>query len=115
MTSARIRITAPPGRLNDIRSSFAGARIERGYVILPSPMEPERPLNDHLVGLWRTLEPKRKFLRRMYQEGVRYVCECKLSGEKISLQPSGVEMLHLLQMELILEPRAERPRKLVVP
>src|SRR5262245_57216277 len=88
----------------------SGARIERGDVVLPSPLEPGRPLNEHLVWLGKTIESKRKFLRRMYQEGVRYVCECKVSGGTISLLPNAVAMLPLLQMELILQLRSERPR-----
>ena len=107
MTTALLRISSSPGRVNEIRATLSGARIERGEVVIESAIESSRPLNDHLATLWRSLNKHRKFLKRMQTEGVKFVCVAKVSDDTFSLLPSGIEMLHVMQIELKLERRRE--------
>lgn len=108
MTSAEVRIS---GRsiskehiLGEIRLPFAV--IERGDVVLRSQLEPSLPLNDHLIWLWNMLQTRRKYLRNLQQQGdAKLVCLCKVPRRKLRLLPNAAEMLHLLEVELVIELR----------
>ncbi|MDT7603052.1 MAG: hypothetical protein QOF61_1049 [Acidobacteriota bacterium] len=108
MTSAEVRITGISESkeyiLERLRLPFAV--IERGDIVIRSPLDPSLPLNDHLVWLWGILNLRRKHLKNLQQQSdIKIVCRCKVPKGSVRLLPNAAEMLHLLSMELVLETR----------
>ena len=103
MTSAEVRLSGVSDRKESIREQLAWSVIERGDVVLRSPLDPSESLNAHLVWLWSSLNHERRFLKNIQQCGGKLVCHCKVPKGKTHLLPNAAEMLHLLNMELVLE------------
>jgi hypothetical protein len=108
MTSAEVRVAglslSKEYILEELRLPFAV--LEHGEVVIRSPLEPSLPLNDHLIWLWGMLKMRRKFLKNLQQQsGAKIVCRCKVPKGSVRLLPNAAEMLHLLEVELILELR----------
>jgi hypothetical protein len=108
MVTATFRIGGI-GTPQGVRDQIPFAAIERGEVIVRSRLEPEAPINDHLVWLWSGLKLKRRFLKRLQGDGAIFRCVCSVSRGPIHIQPNGAEMLHLLGAELIIETPSDRP------
>lgn len=105
MTLAEVRVSGLAHRKESIRERLRGAVVERGDVVMRSPLEPSEPLNKHLVWLWGMLKQQRRFLKNLQQEGGKLTCRCKVPKGNVTLLPNAAEMLHLLEMELVLEVR----------
>lgn len=103
MTKAVVVITGLPERAELIRSKLRSASIKQGKVIVRSQLESDLPLNEHLVWLWMVLKHERRFLKNIQAEGGKLTCECETKKGAVSIKPNGAEMLHLLEMELVLE------------
>jgi hypothetical protein len=110
-TLAEIRIGGVPERRDLLRERLPFSAIERGDVVLRSPLDADTPLNGHLVWLWGMLRHHRRLLKCVQQEGGRIECRCKVSKGPVSLRPNAAEMLHLLGIDLVVEvpSRPERP------
>ena len=72
-------------------------------MVIRSQLKPSEPLNDHLVWLWNLLKHNRRFLKNLQREGGVLKCHAKASGGNVRLLSNAAEMLHLLEMELVLE------------
>jgi hypothetical protein len=105
MARAEVRLIGVSDRKESIREQFNNAVFERGDIVIHSALESSEPLNEHLVWLWTSLQGKRRFLKNLQQCGGKLVCHCKVSKGSIHLRPNAAEMLHLLDMELVLEVR----------
>jgi hypothetical protein len=105
MSSVEIRITGLSNRTDSIRERLPFALVEDGDVVIRSRLEPSQPLNDHLVWLWNMLKHQRRFLKNLQREGGKLKCHAKVSKGSVHLLPNATEMLHLLEMELVLETR----------
>jgi hypothetical protein len=105
MTVAEVRVSGLSNRNETIRERLPGAIIERGDVVLRSPLEPSKSLNEHLVWLWGMLRHQRKFLKNLQQEGGKLTCRCEVPIGKVRLLPNAAEMLHLLEMEIVIKAR----------
>ena len=105
MTTAEIRVTGVSTRRESIRERLPGAVIEQADVLVRSPLESSKPLNEHLVWLWGMLKHQRRFLKNLQREGGKLICRCKVPKGGVTLLPNAAEMLHLLEMELVLEVR----------
>ncbi len=105
MTTAEVRVSGLSSRKDSIREQLPCAVIEHGDVVVRSPLEPSKPLNEHLVWLWGMLKHERRFLKNLQQEGGRLTCECRVPKGVVKLLPNAAEMLHLLEMELVLNAR----------
>jgi hypothetical protein len=103
MTSAEVRVSGVSDRKESIREQLPFAVIEQGDVVIRSWLEPSEPLNDHLIWLWGSLKHQRRFLKNIQQCGGKLVCRCKVPKGRVHLRPNAAEMLHLLEMELVLE------------
>lgn len=103
MTKASVVIAGLPERAEMIRSKLPFASVKQGKVLLKSQLESDLPLNDHLVWLWGMLKHQRRFLKTIQTEGAKLVCECETKKGSLSIKPNGAQMLHLLDMELVLE------------
>jgi hypothetical protein len=108
MTSAEVRVTglsvSKEHILEELRLPFAV--LEHGDVVIRSPLEPSLPLNDHLVWLWGILKVRRRYLKNLQQQsGAKIVCRCKVPKGSVRLLPNAAEMLHLMEVELVLELR----------
>ena len=108
MTYAEVRITplseGKESLLERLRLPFAV--IEHGDIVLRSPLEPSVPLNDHLMWLWMILDIKRKPLKNLQQQGgAKMICRCKVPKGCVRILPNAATMLHLLELELVLEVR----------
>jgi hypothetical protein len=86
-----------------IQSRLGFGKIERGEVIISSPLQQVAELNDHLVWFWMMLKHKRRVLKRLQADGCKIVCRCSASHRPIIIRPNGAEMLHLLGVELVIE------------
>jgi len=105
MTAAEVRVSGLTNRKEYIRERLAGAVIEQGDVVVRSPLDSSKPLNEHLVWLWGMLKHQRRFLKNLQQEGGKLTCRCTVPKGGVTLLPNAAEMLHLLEMELVLEVR----------
>jgi hypothetical protein len=105
MTIAEVRVSGLSHRKESICERLPGAVIEQGDVVMRSPLEPSKPLNDHLVWFWGMLQHQRRFLKTLQQEGGKLTCRCKVPKGGVTLLPNAAEMLHLLEMDLVLEAR----------
>ena len=103
MTVVEVVISGLSARAELIRSKLAFSVIKRGDVVIRSQLAPEIPLNEHLVWLWGVLKHERRFIKTLQDEGGTLLCMCKVPKGKASILPNGAEMLHLLNMELLLE------------
>ncbi|HEX6622372.1 MAG TPA: hypothetical protein VF064_01575 [Pyrinomonadaceae bacterium] len=103
MATAEVRVSGLPVRKESIRERLPGAVIEHNEVVVRSALGRSLPLNDHLVGLWNVLRQHRRFLKSLQQEGGKLTCRCMIPKSGAILKPNGAEMLHLLEMELVLE------------
>ncbi len=105
MTTAGVIVSGLPDRKESIRERLPGAIIERGDVVVRSPPGPSESLNEHLVWMWGMLKRQRRFLKDLQQEGGKIACRCKVPKGEVRLMPNAAEMLHLLEMELVLDVR----------
>lgn len=105
MTTAEVRVSGLPNRKESIRERLPGAIIERGDVVMRSPLGPSKPLNEHLAWFRGMLKHRRRFLKNLQQEGGKLTCRCEVPKGGVTLLPNAAEMLHLLEMELVLEAR----------
>jgi hypothetical protein len=108
MTSAEVRVSGLSVRRESILEQLRlpGAAIEHGDVVIRSPLEASLPLNEHLIWLWGMLKLRRKYLKGLQQQsGAKMVCRCKVPRGSVKLLPNAAEMLHLLEVELVLEVR----------
>jgi len=105
MTSAEVRLSGVYERRESIRTRFPNIVIEHGDLVLYSALDTSEPLNAHLVWLWGRLNLERRFLKNIRQCGGKLVCRCKVPRGGVRLLPNAAEMLHLLEMELVLEVR----------
>ena len=103
MNSAEIRITGVSDRKDSIGDRLPFAAIEHGDVVVRSQLPPTQSLNDHLVWLWNMLKHQRRFLKNLQRDGGTLKCHAKTSGGSVHLLPNATEMLHLLEMELVLK------------
>ncbi|HEX8459011.1 MAG TPA: hypothetical protein VF656_17085 [Pyrinomonadaceae bacterium] len=103
MTSAEVRVSGVSDRKEAIREKLAWSVIEQGDIIIRSPLDPSEPLNEHLVWLWTSLQHQRRFLKSIQECGGKLVCRCKVPKGKVRLLPNAAQMIHLLEMELVLE------------
>jgi hypothetical protein len=103
MNSAEVRIIGLSDRSDSIRERLPFAVIEGADVVIRSPLKPTEPLNDHLVWLWNMLKHHRRFLKNLRREGGALRCNAKASGGSVHFLPNAAEMLHLLEMELVLK------------
>ncbi|MEE1672608.1 hypothetical protein SNR37_002011 [Agarivorans aestuarii] len=103
MSSAEIRITNTINRHEAICSKLPFTAIEKGDVVISSRLDKNCSVNEHLVWLWGKLNNERRFLKSLQQDGANIICNCKASKGKHRILPNGAEMLHLLNVELVLE------------
>jgi hypothetical protein len=103
MATAEVRVSGLAVRRESIRERLPGAVVEHDEVVVRSPLGRSLPLNDHLVWLWGMLKHQRRFLKTLRQEGGKLTCRCTIPKSGALLKPNGAEMLHLLEMELVLE------------
>ncbi len=103
MSIAEVRVTGISNRVESIREKLPFAIIENGDVVVLSQLEPGRPLNDHLVWLWSMLQHQRKYLKSLHSEGGKLVCICTVLTSEVRLLANAAEMIHLLNMELVLK------------
>jgi len=103
MTAVEVVISGLSARAESISSKLASSAIERGNVVIRSQLSPEYPLNDHLVWLWGFLKHERRFIKTLQEEGGTIVCKCKVPKGTVRILPNAAEMLHLLNIELLLE------------
>src|SRR5262245_47389221 len=105
MTIAEVRVSGVSHRKESIRERLPGAVIEQGDVVMRSRLEPSMLLNEHMVWLWGKLKHERRFLKNLQQEGGKLTCRCEVPKGDVRLAPNAAEMLHLLEMELVLKVR----------
>lgn len=103
MPTAEVRVSGLPVRKESIREMLPFAFIEDNEVVVRSGLGRSLPLNDHLVSLWGALKHHRRYLKNLQQEGGKLTCYCKIPKSGAHLKPNAAEMLHLLEMELVLE------------
>ena len=105
MNTVEIRVIGLPNRTDSIRERLPFSVIEHGDVVIHSQIELSKPLNDHLIWLWGILKHQRRFLKSLQTEGGKLICQCQVSKGNVHLLPNAAEMLHLLEMELVLVAR----------
>ncbi|WIO73502.1 hypothetical protein QP938_09340 [Porticoccaceae bacterium LTM1] len=104
MTKAAVVISViSPERAELLQSKLPFSSIKQGNVIIQSKLEAGLPLNDHLVWLWGMLQNERRLLKRIEEEESKIICQCQVGRGAVIIKPNGAEMLHLLNMELMLE------------
>lgn len=106
MSQIEVRISGVSSRTESICERLPFSVVEQGDVVVRSQLKSSSSLNEHLVWLWGMLKPQRKFLKDLQQQGGTIVCRCKFPSSDIHLLPNGAEMLHLLNMELVIEKRS---------
>jgi len=104
MTRVELRVHNAGAHAETVRGKLPFAILEKGAVVVRSQLGPEVPLNDHLVWLWGMLQHERRVLKSATSAGARIVCECVVPRGPITVMPNGAEMLHLLGVELLLQP-----------
>lgn len=105
MTVAEVRVGGLSNRKESIRERLPGAIIEQEDVVMRSRLAPSKSLNEHLVWLWGMLKHQRRFLKNLQREGGKLTCRCEVSKGDVRLLPNAAEMLHLLEMELVIKAR----------
>jgi hypothetical protein len=105
MTVVEVRVSGLSNRKESIRERLPAAIIEQGDVVMRSPLDPSKSLNEHLVWLWGMLKHQRRFLKNLQQEGGKLTCICEVPKGDVRLAPNAAEMLHLLEMELVIKAR----------
>jgi hypothetical protein len=105
MAVAEVRVSGLSNRKESIRERLPGAIIEKGDVVMRSPLDPSKSLNEHLVWLWGMLKHQRRFLKNLQQEGGKLTCRCEVPKGDVRLLPNAAEMLHLLEMDLVIKGR----------
>ncbi len=103
MSSVEILFEGVTNRKDAICSKLPFTSIEKGNVVIRSQLDKNSSINEHLVWLWGMLNGERRFIKSLQQEGAKLVCYCRASKGKHRIQPNGSEMLHLLNLELVLE------------
>jgi hypothetical protein len=102
MTTVSLRIVGHPAP-EAAQSKLRMSMLEGKDVVIPSRLQADAPLNDHLVWLWGLLKHERRTLKRVTAEGAKLICHAKVPGGPITLKPNGAELLHLLEAELRVE------------
>jgi hypothetical protein len=104
MTSpVEIIISEVESRAVSISSKLPASEIVKSNVVIRSKLGIDSSLNEHLTWLWGMLKSERRFIKRIQEEGAVIKCHCKIKKGCHSIQPNGVEMLHLLGIELEIE------------
>jgi hypothetical protein len=104
MMTARMCFIPVAISAQEIQSRLGFGKIERGEVVIPSLLREVPELNDHLVWFWGQLKHKRRALKQLRARGCEIICRCSASRGPIIIRPNGAEMLHLLEVELVIEP-----------
>ncbi|MDO6766115.1 hypothetical protein [Agarivorans sp. 1_MG-2023] len=103
MSSVEIIIEGVSNRKDAICSKLPFTSIEKGNVVIRSQLDKSSSINEHLVWLWGMLNGERRFIKSLQQEGAKLTCCCKAAKGKHRILVNGSQMLHLLNLELVLE------------
>ena len=103
MSTVEIVISGVSNRKESVCSNLPSAIAEKGNIIIRSRLEKSHTLNEHLVWLWGLLKHKRRYIKTIQEEGAEIICYCKVSKGRHNILPNGAEMIHLLNIELVLE------------
>lgn len=106
MTKAVVEISGLSSERAELyRKKLPFAAIKQGKVVIQSQLDPSEPINDHLVWLWGMIHHERKLLKRLQDDEGSLTCRCEAKKGTAIIRPNGAEMLHLLNMDLVLETR----------
>ncbi len=74
---------------------------KKGAYEFRSLLEPTEEINTHLIWLFGILDTERAFLRKLTQNGIEVVCQCRAhKSSSVLLKSKALAMAHLMGISL---------------